>query len=336
MPLLAPIVQAPTTPTQPPAKVDLFKGMRLFWTGWDGTTWDLTGNDSGVRVLADGIRGLGVPNAKDWTSESPNLPGRFYRGYRATEREVHWIAFVYSDVSSAQWLEYDRAFWRSMRLGKFGTLTAQTPNGKQRTLDLHRNPEMTDEYARDPVKVGWCAYPIDQIAERPYWQGEIVRRSFISEDPVAFFGAEHDPVPDDDLLFISSGNTLANATITNPGDVDSSPIFVLDGPWDSGASVGVGSNLTTYGAAVADGTSIVIDTRPDKYGAKQITTPTATPGSPEWMDAIEAEGTDKFTSLSALALDLTIPAEETVDLEISATGNGSVHVVLPSLYERAW
>lgn len=334
MPLVAPIVSAP--PVVPlPSQAPRFKRLSMTWTGWDGSVWPLTDPSSGAFVTDGGVRGLHMPPVQRYTSESPALSGSRWRANRTQERECFWPVYVYSDVSSEEWLERDRAFWRSLDPSRYGTWTVSTPEGQSRFLRCHLS-ESDDSFDRDPAAFGWHLYGVTLMAEQPYWTGAVHRRSFQNDPPVPFYGADHSPVPVDDLFFISSGSSTASATIDNPGDIDAWPVFVLDGPWDAGASVGIDGNVTTYGDSIPAGQSVVVDTRPDRLGAKQISTPTADPGSDAWMDALDAPGTDKFTSLTALALNVSVAAGDNVPLDVTVSGQGTLHVAVQPLYYRAW
>jgi hypothetical protein len=325
---------APAPAPAPVVAAPKFKRLHMSWVGWDGGEWDITDPQSGVFLTQGGVRGLDAVTPAPWSSSSPALDGSRYRGERIPERECFWSLYVYSDESSQEWLERDRAFWRTMRRGKVGRWTVQTPDGTQRWLDL-RFTEVDQGFERDPVAFGWHLYGVRLTAWQPYWAGELVTRSFANEPPVPFYASEHVSPDPGSLFYISSGSTLALAAIDNPGDVDAYPIFVFDGPWEAGASAGIGSDVTVYGASVAAGKSVVIDTRPDRLGAKQIDTPTADVGSDAWLVAVEADGVDVFTSLSSLASSV-VPSGEDAPLAISATGQGSVHVAVLPLYERAW
>ena len=86
------------------------------WTGWDGSVWELYGPgalNSGV-VLGRRLRGLHFADMDEWSQESPAVDGASYLGYRVKPREVFLNLRVYRHTSSAEWVEYDRAFWRSM------------------------------------------------------------------------------------------------------------------------------------------------------------------------------------------------------------------------------
>lgn len=332
MPILAPIVSA--TPTPPPVASN-WGSLVVTWTGWDGSQWTLSdGRDSGVFLTATGTRGLIMPPIQRYTSESPALPGSRWRGSRVQERECFWPLFVYSDASSAEWLARDRAFWATMRPDLPGSWAVADLDGHTRTLSC-RFVSADDSLDADPLFRGWQAYGVTLVAEQPYWLGATVSKSFRNSAPVPFFGGATGggKAPS---FFISSGSTLANATIDNPGDIDAPLIYVLDGPWDAGASVGVGDAQTVYGAAIPDGQSVVIDTRPDWLGARQVATPTDPVGSAEWLAAIEADGTDVFTSLSAIALNITVPSGASQSLQISASGTGALHVALSPRFYRAW
>lgn len=344
MPLLAPPSVAPAV--RPPVAVvpSPWQRLRVTWTGWDGTEWDLTDPRGGVFLTQDSVVGLDKTEETPWVSPTPALPGQFYRGFHAEPNEVVLPVYVYSDVSSAEWLERDRLFWRSLRSGKTGTLRVYAPDGSGHRSLRAVYSSMERGMDRDPVHFGWRRYGISLTAHQPpYWLGEVVYRTFVNRAPEKFFAADHSPAPADPtaLLFVSSGSTAASAQIKNSGDTEVGPVYVLNGPIDSGALVGVGDDVTTYDAAISSGRSVVVDMRPATSGVREIATPSGVDvGSDEWMALIDgsvATGTDRYTSIQTDSVLGAVVAEEAVvPLNINFTGQGSVNVAIQPQYERAY
>jgi hypothetical protein len=309
--------------------------LQSIWTGGDGSRWVLSDPSHGVFLTQGGVEGLGMPKFDLYKTSSPARPGSRYRGSRAQDRDAFWPLYVYSDSSSAEWRERDRAFWATMDPDVAGVWTIIDTEGRSRSLRC-RFSESDDTFERDPFQFGWQLYGITLTAEEPFWFGEPQYRSVVAETPVDFFGAGAPP------FHISVGNTLANASIDNPGENDAPLLYVLDGPWDSGASVGVGTDATVYGAAIATGKSVVIDTHPGLEGASLIDTPDAAafpPGSQEWLDEVSRRylvGTDVFTSLTSVALGVRVAPGESKPLAFTATGGGAIRTVLTPTYRRAW
>lgn len=299
--------------------------------------WDLTGYDSPTRITNTGVRGLQMPPIDRFTSESPAIAGSRWRGSRTTERSVFWPLFIYSDASSAAWLEVDRAFWRTMRPDQTGIWTVTTPDGQSRRLVCRYSELADDSIARDPFAQGWMLYGVTLIAEQPFWLGRLQTRSVRVGTPGPFFGG---PAGSGfgPPFFISSGSALVDTSIDNPGDMPAPPVFVLDGPWDSGAAVGIGSAVTTYNAAVPVGSSVVIDTRPATQGARLIPTPVDDPGSPGWWATVSAlSGTSVFESVGTdVALSIEVPEGLSQRVSVNAAGAGVVHVALEPRFYRAW
>lgn len=340
MPLLAPVsVQTPAVQVAPPPQVRRFRGLSMTWTGWDGSVWELTQSSAGVFLTDGGVRGLHMPPVQRYTSQSPSVPGSRWRGSRTGERECFWPLFVYSDESSQAWLERDRAFWRTMRPDQLGTWSVTDPGGVTRSLAC-RFSDSEDSLTRDPVAFGWNLYGITLVAEQPFWSGPPVVRSFTAGAGVPFFGGVGEP--GGPPFYPSRGNTAASAKVDNPGDVDVYPVYVLNGPVDSGATVGVGSKVTTYGAAVVAGKSVVIDHRPGRRGARQIDTPTVSPESAEWWALIDAavdSGDDMIRAGNVTQANFQvapIAPGEAQALAINFTGTGAIHVGLNPLHYRAY
>src|SRR4029453_10817318 len=73
------------------------------WTGWDGSVWNLTDPDGGVVLLVEGVEGLHLPPFKQWTRQSPAVPGQVFTGAIAEPRKVVLPVLLFTDGSSAEW-----------------------------------------------------------------------------------------------------------------------------------------------------------------------------------------------------------------------------------------
>lgn len=308
-----PILSAPTRTLDRPAVTDWSGLAAMTWTGWDGTEWDLLGENGGVFLTRDGVRGLHMPRVDRYTNVSPALAGSRWRGSRTLEREVFWPLFIYSDSGSQGWVKYDRAFWRTMHPDKPGTWSVTSAFGETRTLQCRFADDGDMEMTSDPSQRGWDVYPISLIAEQPYWAGPAVTQSWVDGGVVPFFGADGTGGPP---FNISSGNTLSTATMPNPGDVDAYPVWTITGP-STAVSVGVGDKVVEYNAVISPGNTITIDTRPDR------------------LTVVDQDGIDRLSGLGEASF-APIPAGEAVSLSLAMTGTGSVSAALQPLYFRAF
>lgn len=291
------------------------------WTGWDGSVWTLTNPDTGL-FLMPGVRGLGMGPHDQFKDVAPGLAGSLFTGFRATERPVFWPAMLFEDTSSEAWVLRDRAFRRTMRPGETGVWTVASSPGTTRTLRCRYVSGMDESYEIDPVQAGWITYGINLVAdEDPFWRGEPIQQSWTAAEPVNFFD------PDGDPLFHISGASADTAKLTNPGDIDAWPVWVIDGPMTT-ANLGIGSTLIEVPFAVAAGERLVIDSSPTEQvailGDVDPENPTGVLSPADVTDDLGAVG---FTE---------IPADGTTDLTITAVGSGTVSVRIVPGYWGAW
>lgn len=330
---MAQIVFAAPSAVQPGTGVGESLHLRHVWTGWDGSVWNLSDTAGGVFLAGGGLRGLATPTFQRYTSSAAGVPGSRSRGSRAQEREVFWPVAVLHDRSSAGWIELDRAFWRTMSPRRTGVWTVEHAlTGVQRSLTCRFVDDGGHAFTSDPTRRGAEVYGVNLVAEDPFWRGAPLMRSWAASAPVDFFGAG---APS---FNISSSSTLAGATIANPGDEDAHPIWVINGPTTS-AEVGVGSSIIVVPFAIADGKSVVIDTRPTRLTAKLIDTPPAVSSAAQilaWVEAQDATAVSKTRDLGATTAFGAIEPGELVSLSLNMVGAGSVRAIIEPLYWRAW
>lgn len=247
-------------PYVPPPPPSPWVGHDMVWHGVNGTTWSLSDPRSGIVMLRDGVVGLHLPAWDRWTSDSPAVAGQRFRGTRVTAREVTFGVHVWSDVDSQAWLERDRAFWRSFSPDAAGTWEVVAPDGQQRFLDCRLMSDGGYEYGHSPARHGWATYPINLVADSPFWYSEPVTRSWGEGDPVEFFDEGGSPP-----VHISASSTLADAEMPNPGDVNAWPKWTVTGPC-TGATVTVDGGTISIPELVA-GDTLVIDTDPTRTSA---------------------------------------------------------------------
>jgi hypothetical protein len=309
-----PILAAPYAPPDTAALVDWSGIDSMTWTGHDGTVWDLTGWTGGVSLQA-GARGFTMPPLDRFANASAALPGSHWRGWRAQDREVFWPVRVFSDAGSQAWVEYDRAFWATMRPDKVGVWQVVQLSGEARRLSLRFVDDGQAAFATLPALVGWTVYGITLVAEQPFWEGDTIARTWAVDDPTPFFGGVANG--SGPTFYISSGSQVTNAQISNPGDVDTYPIYTAVGPFTS-LSVGYAGNLVTLGS-VASGQTRIVDTRPDH------------------LTVVDQNGVDKWSELGSSAqFGAPIPPGDPVPLSLSMVGAGSITASITPRFYRAW
>lgn len=318
---------APYVPPAPP--VSPWRGVALSWTGWDGSEWDLTRPASGL-FLRPGVRGLGLPTFERKSSSSPMIAGSRHRGTSTNDREVFWPLYLYSDKGSTEFMERDRAFWRSLDTEREGTWTVSLPDGSRRSLGL-RLTGAEDDWTHDPIQRGWAGYGIELLADQPYWIGETIRKSWDQDDLRNYYITEEDRVtygyPDDVIHYISPGGTLDSATFTNDGDVPSYPVWTVIGP-TTAVSFGVGAGRVVVPFEIPAGYAAQIDTDPVSgqvlwYGEWE-------PGSKTITGAI-----DRTSELDPTSAFLPIPAGQDMPLSFTMSGLGTIIAEVRNKYRRA-
>lgn len=305
-------------PYMPPEIVyPAWSGMVMKWVGWDGSEWTISDLSQGV-VLLSGVRGLNMPPTKRHTSTSPGLHGSRRRGWITDEREVFWPVKVFNDGGSDEWLAHERAFWRTMHPDKPGAWSVTQPSGETRTLTCVYDNDGGQEFDVIPSLTGWMNYGIYLAAEQPFWAGETISGAWAASAPVDFFGgASKGPA-----FNISSGSTFAQASLTNPGDVETWPVYTIVGPC---TAANVGGVSVPF--AIPAGKAVRIDTAPGPLSQ------TALYG--DWVGGQVVNTVDRTRDLGTINF-APVPAGGEKPLSISMTGAGQIIAEITPLYFRAW
>jgi hypothetical protein len=285
--------------------------MEMTWTGWDGSEWNLTEQGSPVVLMPD-LEGLDMEEPGHIWTESASVTGATWRGYRPGPRPVVWQVFVWSDGSTQDWVELDRAWWNTMLPEKRGTWTVTQASGSRRYLDLRFDSVASPGFVRDPSYAGWARYAINLIAEEPHWREDPITVPFYPKAPVKFHGPPG-------VINISSSSSFAEASILNPGNVEGWIDWTVFGPVSS-AVVGVGSSRIEIPFALAAGESVTVWTHPTQRQAIDNSQ----------VDRTDQLGDVKFSS---------VPAGETAALSLvqNNAGEGAyIEASLTPLFHRAW
>lgn len=294
----------------PPVPVDAWGRSTVSWRGWDSSVWPLSDPYSGVFLTNGGVEGLGMPAHQAWTSSSPAVHGQSFRGMVVEPRPVFWPVFVYSDASSDEWLERDRAFWKSLRPGMHGEWSVTTPGGT-RTLACRFVDDGNHSYTVDPFARGWVLYGVSLVADDPFWKGSPVSRSWAADPaPQNFYDPDGTP-----LLHLSPGFSMSSAKMTNEGDVEAWPVWTITGPITT-VDVGVDGRTVSWDVALVEGDVLVIDTDPTVQSA--------------WLNGVDV--TDQLGSADFAP----IPAGEDRTLSLTMTGDGLVEATITPRHFRAW
>lgn len=335
---MSPIVYAvPYTPPAPPAA--LWTGLDLRWESPDGSVWPLCGDTADGVLMQAGVRGLTEPKRETFTTETAGTDGALWMGSRALPREVFWPIVVWKDTTSAQWLDYDAAWWRSLDPQAPGRWVATHPSGAERHLLCRFVGDGDASWDVSPGSRGWARYGVTMLATDPYWRGEQVARSWSgAADPSETFTGDGGPP-----FTISAGSTLASAEVTNDGDVPAHPTWWVQDV--SSVNLSVGSGVIEVPAVAAD-RLLVIDSHPSALSAFEVDAPpaiSAATGEPitdaereAWVDARLPSGLDRTADLGMGTTWGAIPARATTPLGISMVGDGTVSVRFTPRFRRAW
>lgn len=303
------VYAVPYFPPAPPRNP--WTGVTMTWQGWDGSVWDLCGSrHSGIR-LQQGVRGLTMPPFSMQESESDTRAGSRWLSVRALKRPVVWPLWVWCDGGDQAWLDYDRAFWRTMHPSKPGLWTVTQPSGEYRTLAVRFVDDGDQTWDAAPGMRRWAPYLLTLQAEDPFWRGAPITRAWMVGTPLPF-------IPDTGAppFQITAGATFDAATVPNPGDVPAWPVWTITGPCTS-VTVGVNGRLVTYAGTVSAGQILTIDSR--AMTAKLGTTNVTTGLTVRDFAPIPEGGWD-----------------DEVPLSVSMTGTGTISMTLTPAYLRAW
>jgi hypothetical protein len=275
----------------------------------------------------NGVRGLGIPPYTHFKRTPASINGSIWYGYIIPEREVFWP--LWAEFTEEQ----DRAFWHTLVPYQTGTWTVQSPSGQRRSLDLRITDDGSWAPDLNPFLLGVVNYSLTFAAEQPLWRGETQYTSWQAPDPKAFRGGGPvDDPPGDQVgppFHITASNTFNDAQIVNDGDVETWPLWVINGPCTT-ATLGIGTDTITVPFAVPDGKRLTINTDP--------TVQVALLGDPDPDDPVGLSGsvTEQTANLSSVTWSM-IPPGGAVDVSISVTGApSSVGIQYTPLYLRAW
>lgn len=244
---------------------------------------------------------------------------------------MFWPLYLYSDESSAEFMKRDRAFWQSLDPDLEGTWTAALPDGGRRTLDL-RLTGADDDLTHDPIQRGWAKYGINMLADKPYWLGETVTKSWAQGDMRNYYITAEDRTtygyPPEAIHYLSAGGALGSAKFTNDGDVPAYPVWTVIGP-------------TTAVSFGVDGKSIIVPfTIPAGYAVRLDTDPVN--GQVLWYGLWDAatksitSPVDRTPELDPASAFVAIPRGQDRPLTIQMTGTGTVMASVQNKYRRAW
>jgi hypothetical protein len=299
----------------PPGRSVKWRSSQHTWEGWDGSLWDLSGGTNGVKLLA-GVRGMHAPPVIRYATKTASRPGSLYRGGTTDERDVFWPVKVFQRDDSKAWIEHNRRWWSTLDPDITGLWSVIQPSGEKRSLRCRFVSENDDADETSPELRGWAHYFLNLVAEQPYWMAEPKRWGpfQIAEAPETYYGGSSGGGFGPDY-YVMPASTLETATITNDGDVPTSPVWRVNGP-STFAQVGLDDHLITFPIALTEGQWLTLDTDP----GNQV--------------LYDQDGNDRTAELG---LDdfWDIPKGASVPLSLDIVGTGSIEVTTQAKFRRA-
>lgn len=272
----------------------------------------LLGDYGNGYVLGQGVRGLHMPPFEHVYTELAAHPGGEWESMLESKREVFWPLYVYSDNGSDAWVENASRIWKALNPRSEAVWSVRAGQRGTRRLRVRLRSDGNHEYRLDPFWAGWAAYGV-YLDGAPFWEGDPVRRAFITEDPPPFTGVDGGP-PFNPALRA----TISTARISNPGDVDASIVWTVEGPHPDGVSLGFDTYTIDVPFALTEGQTLTVDTRP----LRQV--------------ALMQDGTDRTADLTpGHDLGVGLPPGTEIPLAIEASGTGLITATLTPLYWTA-
>jgi len=224
-----PLITAPvTTPAPPPIDIPEIGYAAVTYIDPTGTRWPMTDLAADWYTLAEGVSGLGAATYT-LTSDPHPRGGERLRHVQPGARTIVWPVLV----KGADHMEFTRtwralatAFTSTLRVGPDGrrppgTLEVARPDGSVRRIAVYYHSGW-DGRGQAATGITWDSAVLTLWCEDPYWQDAqavtVHRETGAPADYLA-------PYPT-----VSSSQVLGVTTLTNPGDVEVWPSWLVTGP----------------------------------------------------------------------------------------------------------
>ncbi|MFR0351782.1 phage tail protein [Streptomyces sediminimaris] len=285
-----------------------------------GGVWPLTTEALGWYTLADGVSGLGAA-PYELTSDPHPRGGARLRHAQPQARAIVWPLHVYGSDHLEfvqRWRQLATAFTRTLRDGA-GTFEVARPDGSRRRINVIYQDGFDGQGNRSASSAIFDSAVLTLWCEDPYWvdsETVMVHREY-------GVGADFlNPYPT-----VSSSQVLGATTVTNPGDVDVWPEWMITGP----------ASLITF-TRQDTGDSFVLDPSASAIGhgaltAGQQVTIRTDPVQVRYQDGSNWVGGLNWPSASLWSLP---PGSTDVTFELDGAGPGSaVDLTFNPRYETA-
>ncbi|MFH9816135.1 phage tail protein [Streptomyces sp. NPDC017230] len=222
MPIIAAPVVTPEIPETPPVDLPEIGYASITYVDPTGTRWPMTDLSADWYTLAEGVSGLGAA-PYELTADPHPRGGSRLRHVQPQARTIVWPVLVRGadhSAFTANWRNLARAFTRTLREGP-GWLEVARPDGTARRIAVYYSSGW-DGQGRTATGITWDSAVVTLWCEDPYWldvQAQTVHRE--TGTGVDYLA----PYPS-----VSSSQVLGATSVTNPGDVDVWPTWLITGP----------------------------------------------------------------------------------------------------------
>lgn len=277
----------------------------FLWIASDGRIIELTPTE-GFTVLA-GVTGLDAPPVELFTEARTEGDGSLLVKRRTGIRYVSIPLYVNTGSSSRTAVSLLADVFRGP-----GTLRVSDNGTTYRNLrNVYYETGLEGDESRDMSRPhAWRKAVVSLQALDPWWYGAAVGQNMTLGD-VSGFSASGIDFDDADMPF-DGGNTT---TIDVEGHADAYPIWTLSGPFTT-CTVTAGGVTFELAAALADASTVTIDTRPGSRG------PSLDGGAVDWSLLTAASRLPTFT-----------PGTVSIDVTAAGTDAGST---VTAEYEPRW
>lgn len=246
-------------------------GIKMF--GANGAQFDLVNGTEGV-ILADGMKGVELPEFKFVEAKTARAPGRRVLGINWDKSDLVLPVHVGDTYQSrrdgkfrrgADWISLDRSFKGAATPTQQTRIEVTVEGGDGARTYRGRQEELEDNTEGSLLRDirGMASYELTLGADFPFWQGTPVIYDFPYAATAVdnYYGPGNLAPP----FYISKGNSLASAVVLNPGQVATYPTWIITGP--AQATVGVGDHLT-YVSGLSSGQQVTITTDPNSMDVR--------------------------------------------------------------------
>ncbi|MEU5284117.1 phage tail protein [Streptomyces sp. NPDC020755] len=264
MPLItAPFITPEEPPVVPPVEIPGVGYAAITYVDPTGRRWPMTDTSLEWYALAEGVSGLGAVTYT-LTSDPHPRGGARLRHVQPQPRTIVWPVLVKGAdhmVFTDNWRALGVAFTRTLRDGP-GTLEVARPDGRVRRIPVYYS-EGWDGRGQAATGITWDSAVVTLWCEDPYWVDAVPLHIHREAGAGADFLV---PFPT-----VSSSQVLGETVVTNPGDAEVWPEWVVTGPAslitftreDTGDSFVLDPTATAHGALLA-GEQVTISTDPPR------------------------------------------------------------------------